>query len=298
MRDNALILCLFCSACSRFGFGLDGLSDAQLTDTRAARDALVDRRSSVEPADSNTGDDQLPDAPEIALPCTSDENTLALYNLDLDFADATDQHAAGVATGSVTFAEGSPACGGQGAHFAAGGFVAIPDDPLWDTIRSFDFWMKPAIVGSAGFGVIARDGALTPTTGHVMVAYDNAGRVSVRLQYEGESFTCSDNPVAIDHWVHVGVNVGPTALELFLDGVRQNGTGTTRMGGYGVSLFTCGQSDASRLSLAGNDNPWVIGGASSWSTEGTADNVQQLYRGAIDGLRLSSVPRDFAAMFR
>jgi hypothetical protein len=122
------------------------------------------------------------------------------------------------------------------------------------------------------FGLVwAADGRLVLRTG---VAFDGVPHRGI----------CSNEPVPRQTWVHVGVNVGPPGVELWIDGVRQAGIGRfDQTGGQPGSCDATGPADP----LPPGADPWFLGGA-------PRDDGVSGFFGRIDQLRFASRRRDFS----
>lgn len=220
-------------------------------------------------------------------------NTLALFTFDDESrlaADATGDHD-GILRGDPMVQVGGPC--GAGIQFpstaSADTYIEIPDSPDWDLSEgSFSFWMKPT---SSGVGVVSRDASQQLTSGHTQVQVDTDLKVFLRVQDTLEDyFVCSDGPIALDTWIHVGVNLGPPAVELYIDG--ELGTNSVDLVAGDVR-FQCG--DETSRGIAGNNNPWVLGASNARSDDGAADPISAPMRGgAIDHLLISSERTDFS----
>jgi len=264
-------------ACGRVGYPEGG--------GPVENDAGADAPGDAARADS--GPDGCPDG--------LDADTLALYDMeDLTggvLRDLTGAHP-GSFTGAPQAVNGPPGCG-SAVRFAGGAWALVPDAPEWDLEEgSVDLWVRPPAPSATGsvLGVLSRDADNTARPGHLSIFYAPDGRVGVRLQTPASHMRCTEAAVPPGRWVHIGVNLGPPDMELYVDGVRQEST--ARFPLTETIVYECGTPTASGIS--GNDNPWTIGASSGGSVEGEAQPVGGfLDGGAVDQLRISRVRRAF-----
>lgn len=223
-------------------------------------------------------------------------DTLAWYEFEGDIDDETGLHH-GVLhdpDGCLSFIEGPERCGE--AIFFPGGclesWIEIEHTPEWDDVMSIDFWLwqNPAEVS----GVLSRDASSADRPGHITVAIESMGRLYVRIQRSEtiETTVCSEESLADLTWIHVGINLGFPRLELWIDGVLQAGSGSITIGSADVP---CDGELGGPYGIDGNENPWVIGGITWMSEEGSAEPVTSMADAtAIDQLRFSSSRQDFS----
>jgi hypothetical protein len=221
----------------------------------------------------------------------ADTATVALYHFEESalLEDATGTHT-GTATGAPLSTPGPNGCGsavmfpaGQNVH------VELADHPDWDIADgSIDLWVKSPAPGAV-LGVLSRDASGYGAEGHVSLLVAVDGFIAVRLQNGGaDTIRCSTQLLPAGQWARVVFNFGQAGTELYVDGVL--GTRTDMFTAFNVA-YTCGVGDT-RLGLAGNDNPWVVGVLQVASTEGQADALRDYFDdGAIDQLRISSTRR-------
>jgi len=301
MRLQALVFALSSCvlACSLdTGAVVDAGPDLDANPDAPGDTAIADSAPDVR--DTGTVDAPPTDAsPDVSVPTAcpiSDSDTLALYAFDaMDGADSAGAHDATFVDGSPLFASGPTDCG-RSLYFensAIHALMQIPDSPDWDlAIGSLDFYLYLASPQADDrIGVLSRDASGTANPGHLSLYLNGEGRVLVRIQAVGaDHFLCSESTIPVGVWTHIGLNLGPPEVTLHIDGRSEDHEGAVAAG---VRIYDCtGTVD---WSIAGNDNPWIVGAHLSASSEGTADTIQNPLRDArIDNLRISSVRRDFS----
>lgn len=233
-------------------------------------------------------------------PCEGppDPDVLALYTLD----DEDLTSAAGGPSGSVegptsrtSWVDGPPGCG-RALRFDGGtpeGYAVIPDDPAWDGVASIDLYLRLDGGPGPASGVLSRDAAGETLPGHLTLVRGEDDRLGLRLQRAPETVElCSAAPLPLDAWVRVGINLGAGGVELWVDGLRADGTEALS----GTLSLACSAPDPPiEAGIDGNDNPWVLGAGAWGSGEGEATPVDAPARVTMDHLRLSRVRRDYAA---
>jgi hypothetical protein len=169
-------------------------------------------------------------------------------------------------------------------------WITIPDSPAWDLSRgSIDVWVRAPADGAGAFaGILTRDAEGTTQGGHVALFIEPDGTVWARLQRNAAqvAYRCADAPIAAGEWGRVTVNFGPPDLELLVDGSVQ-GRATPLASASGTDV-RCGEQRMND-GIAGNDNPWILGGNGARAPEGAGEPVTDFFRGgAIDELRISA----------
>ena len=247
--------------------------------------------------------DTLPDAATSCPgPVTASEGVLALYTFDQDegraqVADVVGMHNGSVQLGLVVTTEGPEGCGRAFTFGSEGQYFVIDDSPDWDLeVGSVDLWLwLPAEQGD-NIGVFSRDVTNRETPGHFSFFVDVDGRAVVRVQPQDASSDNSNDAVACSaaalprqQWVHLAVNFGPPALELYVNGLLAAGEGANAID----SSWACHQPGA--YGIAGNDLPWVVG-RSTFRSDATLETLEfpALYC-AIDQLRISNQRRDITS---
>jgi len=228
-----------------------------------------------------------------------DGDTVALFRME-DLAsgqltDATgDHHGTFHRMNAPTVVAGPSGCG-----MAFGGGIDIagrvPNDPLFDlSAGSVDFWFRPAMLApTEAWGLVSRD-ATGDVPGNFTAFYSGEGRLVARLQATDRSQNvCSNGPLPLDEWVHVGINFGPSGPFLFIDGVAQAGTGTW------ISISRpdepCVTGVTAVGGTVGTDQIWSIGASTANSGSGVGF-LDAFMQGALDEVRISRTPRDFTAL--
>lgn len=228
-----------------------------------------------------------------ALP-SGEAVALARYDFE-DPAGATslqDAHAltdAQVMGGTFSPVPGPTGCGNAFDFGAEGLFVEIPNLPAWDLeLGSIDFWFRvPDVSGT--YGILGRDHVGTDTPGHISFWVTPDSTVTARLQGATVHAThCSEAPLAVGHWAHVGFNFGPPGSELYVDGQLAARTGDSRVE---TVIPECGGSTVE--GLAGNEQPWVLGFDTSRSGDILDGLLSHFSGGALDALQISAVRRNF-----
>ena len=198
-------------------------------------------------------------------------------------ADETGRHD-GTAFGMLTAVPGQTGMAIE--VTGSGAFVAVAHTPDWDLMTgAIDVWVRPA-PGTELTGILSRDSS-GPAGGHFALMQLGQTAFVARFQraIDGTGgagvFLCSTAPIGTA-WTHVVINLGEPTPEMWVDGVRQNGTQT-------IFIFsadrTCGVQEPRGIS--GNDEQFVFGALTVASTEGTIDRVDHpLTGGAIDELRI------------
>ncbi len=223
-----------------------------------------------------------------------DSATLALYTMESASAavDLIGNHH-GTLVGNPSFVAGPPNCG-EALQFAdsADSFIQVADSPAWDLATgSIDLGVRP-ISPNASYAIISRDANGASQSGHITLYQHTDGFYLLRLQQTGAAdvYLCSAQNVVPGEWTHIGINLGAAATEMWVDGVLADRNATFVL--YGVD--SC--PGATAMGIAGNNNPWVFGGAIVRSLEGGATPVTDHFvGGAIDQLRISSTRRDFSS---
>lgn len=246
-----------------------------------------------------------------APPCAIevDGNTLALYTFEdssvwPQLTDLVGAHNGSYEEGAdqnmLYLAAGKPGCGmalhvepNLGGVFDTGDWYAtVKDSPSWDSVKSIDFWVSftTAPLKRDLEAVLSRDAEGKDPPGHFVVQRSCNGALMVRLQNSGlyDYWVCSE-PLEKDRWYHVGINFEAPEVRLYIDGTHTAYKGII---GCKTAGYVCGEQGTTP-SIAGAGNPWVIGGATWYSTQGTTDKVTSQFGGAIDSLRISDAVRSF-----
>ena len=225
-----------------------------------------------------------------------DGDTVALYRFDniADLArDETGNHH-GKVNGEPPSVVSGPC--GSAIQFpdsaASDPFIEIPNSPDWDMEEgAIDFWLR---TDAAGLGLLSRDAVQQLEPGHFTIGIADDRRIVVRVQDGVDHIVrCSTLPIAEAEWTHIAVNIGPPAVELYIDGELGLYQGQTTWPGNAGLTYQCGSSAG--MGIAGNSNPWVLGASAANSEDGAATPTRaHLLGGAIDHLRISSRRRGFS----
>ncbi len=226
--------------------------------------------------------------------------TAALARYDFEDADGSttlaDAHGlqdAQIEGGSFASVAGPDGCGRALSFAAAGVFAQVPNLPAWDLSEgSVDFWFRVPDLVDKAYGVLGRDRIGTDLPGHVSVWLTRDRTVTVRLQGATQLATmCSEQPLALGQWVHVGFNFGAAGSELWVDRKLATRTGDPRID---TVVPACGGTTPD--GIAGNEQPWVLGFDTSRSGAVLDGLVQHFDGGALDALQISAVRRDFSKL--
>ena len=219
-----------------------------------------------------------------------DDHDIALYTFDdgsvVTIADRQQRFNGAVVGGGALAIPSIDGCG-MALQFPATGttYVEIPDRPEFHLdegsiellVRTSDF--------SALRGILSRDAAGSGQSGHLTLYEVVQGRIVLRVQDGGDMFLCSNQVFEPGTWVHVVINIGDP-VELYLDGEKAASLEPVAVPANGV----CGESRA--MSIAGNGNPWTLGGSQDMSDEGAATPFTGQFRdGAVDHLRIRDTRR-------
>lgn len=262
--------------------------DAQDGDA-AASDAGVD--AGIDAPDASPPDPWSCDAP-------LDEDTVARYRFEDVAAGLEDDrglHGGMWQGGRPPTIPGPPGCGSafQGTEGIWGRIEDAPEMRL--ASGSIDVWIRlpsDRPLHEWAHAVFSKDIRGVDPLGQLSLFWERDGRLVVRIQSAlTNANSCSDAVVPTDRWMHVGINFGVGGLELFIDGVRQGGTGTWRF--RDAEAEDCGTEDSDQ-GLEMNDLPWVLGANSFASPTEVPIEIQNYFPGAIDQLRVSRARRDFA----
>lgn len=147
---------------------------------------------------------------------------------------------------------------------------------------SFDFYVQVPPPGALR-GVLGRDALDQESAGHVTVFFAANNQLVLRVQDLEASHNRCSPVLAEGSWIRVGVNFGPPAIELYVDGELA----TEPMAEDRV----CNQDFAG--GIAGNDNPWIFGYSAGRTEEGSDEPAVDFLGTAIDEFRLSRVRRAY-----
>jgi hypothetical protein len=270
--------------------------DVDRIDAGAARDAIAARDSIDDDADAPGDAGFSGCAP--ALP----GDLLALYRFDGDAADSLGAGPTGYEAGPLAYIDTSSECGDVLTFFPRtepnSGYVELPSSALWRVREgAIDLRVRLDELPSTGSGILSRDaaGASTTESGHLTLYVARSGQLAVRMQDDTDmdEALCTEEPLPIGEWVHVGINFGATA-EMFVDGRRATFLGDLDSGDR-LLVLECVGTLAARP-LDGNDEPWVIGGSSWRSTAGSSTPIVGPLVGAVDHLRFWRNAVDFSAL--
>ncbi len=292
MKANSVLLAALVALCAC----------ASTNDTIAVpREQLViDASADAEP-DAATGN-------ECPGPAAADDGVVALYTFDQDegadtILDAVGGHDGSMQLGLVSTVDGPDGCDRAFSFGPDSAYFVLENSPAWDLeVGSVDLWLWLPEELTDHVGVFSRDASMRRKPGHISLFVDVEGRVQVRVQTQddsddnfGDAVSCGANPLPRRTWIHLGINFGPPAVELYVDGRLAEWNGAHVI----TDEWVCGQS--ADYGIAGNDLPWVVGRSSLNSDlngDGEYENLQfPATNCAIDHLRISSERRDFSRIF-
>lgn len=177
--------------------------------------------------------------------------------------------------------------------------VVVPNSSAWDLPEgAIELWVRP-VGTSEQLGIFSRDNMGT-SDGHIALVQDGQSFFAIRMQASADAdagigrFLCSDPAPIADTWMHIGINLGPPAAELWVDGVLGQRTDS-------VTLFgeTAPCNNAGPRSILGNDDPWVFGALNIASLPGTTSEITYPFAGgAIDELIIWRTRQDFSVRRR
>jgi hypothetical protein len=193
--------------------------------------------------------------------------------------------------GTFTSTPGPEGCGRAISFVDAGVFAVISHLPAWDLeTGSVDFWFRVPDAVDKAYGILGRDRVGTDLPGHLSVWLTADRTVTLRLQGATAHATqCSEEPLSLGQWVHVGFNFGAPGSELWVDGKLSLRTGDPRIE---TIVPECGGTTTD--GIAGNEQPWVLGFDTSRSGDALDGLLQHFDGGALDALQISPVRRDFS----
>jgi len=230
-------------------------------------------------------------------PCVeqADADTLLLYTFSgsgTTVTDVTGKHPGTLVGSGVARVAGKAGCG-QALAFSATtpiSHLLVDDSADWDlSTGSVDLWLTFDQAAATNEGSFSRDSSNQANPGHCTLLRMCNGSLMIRLQDTVDSFVQCSEPVSEKTWHHVGVNFGGSGgLQLYVDGKLASRTADIVCG---TSTTSCGSSTGE--GIAGNDNPWVVGGSIWSSSEGTADPVTLPLDGKVDSFRISKARRTF-----
>jgi len=237
-------------------------------------------------------------------PVAETEGVVALYTFDQDqgraqVADVVGSHNGAVQLGLAATVDGPEGCDAAFSFGSEGRYIVIDDSPDWDLeVGSIDLWLRLPAELTDNIGVFSRDLDQRQAPGHISLFVDTEGRAVLRVQPQDDELNNSNDAVAcsaaalpLDQWVQLGVNFGPPAVELYVDGQLATGEGPHAI----IGGWDCGQPG--EYGIAGNDLPWVVG-RSTFRSVGVLETLEfPASDCAIDHLRISSERRDFASWF-
>ena len=253
--------------------------------------------------DTGPVDTGIPDAGQLCVEST-DPDTVALYTFNTTTGttvkDETMAHHGQIEDmNGVRSIFGPRIASGSTCGTAVsfdGSYIVVPDASDFQlSVGSIDLWVKIAGTATAPQGVISRDAENRNLPGHLTIFRTCMDHIVLRVQDDSlpSVHECSDLPIPRNVWTHIGVNLGPPEVELYINSVRTTHTGTVTMCNIsgGTWSVQCGQSGS--LGISGNFNPWVFGASSAGSEEGSNLPIGTGLQGAIDNVRISSVRRGF-----
>ncbi|MEM6955691.1 MAG: hypothetical protein AAF645_08380 [Myxococcota bacterium] len=261
---------------------MDPLAESAITD--GASDGLDAPLDSATDASADAG---LGPCPRV------DPTTEHLYLMN-DLSDAAGgMNAVLIENGQLR--SGDTACGSGWFDTNVGpSALAVPSSERMTLDEgSVDFLMWMPAGAPANVGILSRDARDLRRPGHVSIFLSAEDRIIARAQRDtGDTHVCANAAMPRGAWVHIGFNWSEGGVELWIDGERQDGEGLFTFDEFGGN---CGTDMDRAFSVAGNDNPVVIGASAHRSDEGGAEPIRSGGNNLrFDFLRYSSAPRDFA----
>jgi len=244
-------------------------------------------------------------APTLCQKTLRDVSTpLALWDFEAEgvsiFADSVRGRDAQVVGAAAERVLGPDGCGSALAFGNDERYLLIEDADDWTLQQgSVDawFWVPAAI--EAPLGLVSRD-QYGDSVGHFSVWLMPGSTVLARLQQsdaaalrEVLSLYCSAQPLPAESWAHIGFNFGAAGAALYVNGQLAAATGAP---GLALGDVMCGDRVQS-ASLPDLPLPWVVGSSTYASRNIPADRQHPYRSGAVDNFRISSVERDFRALF-
>lgn len=179
--------------------------------------------------------------------------------------------------------------------------VVVPNSSAWDLPEgAIELWVRP-VAAAAGeqIGILSRDNMGTSDGHFALVQYGTQFFV-IRMQSSVDAdvgvsrVLCSEQTLTPGTWMHLGINLGPPAAELWVDGTRGTRTDAIVIFGEGAA---CNSAEA--RSILGNDDPWVFGALNVASAPGTTTRLSHPFvEGAIDELVIWNKRQDFSVQRR
>jgi len=184
----------------------------------------------------------------------------------------------GTASGADLAQDGYDGTTGTSAYFDGSDYVEIAHDPAFLIDEgAIVVWFNADQVSSRG-ELFSKDSNGYDDGGHVTM-YVNQGKLNVRFQSDGSSYTLAGGDVQSGVWHHVVLSFGAGGLRMYLDGVLIDSDGYT--GGLGPSSGG-----------SGNAEPIAIG-ANTWNSgNGTIHNLKNYFEGFIDEVALLTTEID------
>jgi len=244
------------------------------------------------------------DASPPCLPPASDPAVVAHYTFDSDppsrISDQTGNHHGSLTDGVVHV----PGVCGDAIAFPAAGEIPhgkISDNPAFHIAEgSLELYVR--VAAHDNFGILSRDEQSAREPGHLSIYTGEDGYLIVRLQdmepEDNAVWLCSNTPVRVGAWTHIGVSWGGDQLvQLWVDGVLATNSsrdtvfinsGTTRLAAF------CGDS-VRNLGIDGAALSWILGANASLRRATMPEYYTVPFvDGAIDELVIRNVRRDFS----
>ncbi|MFD0980054.1 Ig-like domain-containing protein, partial [Tropicimonas aquimaris] len=173
---------------------------------------------------------------------------------------------------TALFRNGAFVSGGAAQFDGVNDYVEIPDLPLYDLDEgSIAITLTVADLNGLS-GLFSRDSSGYDGGGHVSAWVDNGGAVLVRHQTTSTSYTVETAAGVVSEGEQISL------VYRFSDA---GGMELLQDDGLG-NLTLLAQNASADVSLAGNDEPWVVGAAQSRSGDGVADRIEDFLEGSID----------------
>jgi hypothetical protein len=202
---------------------------------------------------------------------------IAAYRFQNTLNDEGGDHDGTEIGSNLAFVPGRPGAG-QTLHIptAANSWMLIPDSPAFDLAAgAVELWFRigPEAPPDTYLGLISRDANATATPGHFNARVGHDRRIVSRIQTTGatEAHRCTSTAITDTQWHKLRVDFGPAGLVMSIDDIVASGAFWVDQDG---DTYSC--TDPWTLGIDGNDNPWIVGGLSVQSAEGTGSPVQNV----------------------
>jgi hypothetical protein len=175
---------------------------------------------------------------------------------------------------------------GSALAFDGDTYLTFPELPGWTHEEgSIDFWFRPGTIALQG--LVSRD-ALMPNAGDILFMMTSSGRVTFRMQANGEDrvYLCSE-PLTVNSWVHIGASFDAQGAQLWV-----NGELATHEAPASGNLPPCGLNEPIDF-VDEAEAPWVIGAHTSFGEPDSTPTHGVQEGGAMDHVRFTANAQNF-----